>query len=80
MRDQSNYNGPGRTGGWRHRSLSSIDLSSNSSRSKDYSGGGGHDLYTRVDGVRDYEDFYAVNSKGILWAMIIQSFESELTS
>lgn len=74
IRDQNHFNGPERTGGWRHRSLSSIDLSSNSSRSKDptcVGGGGSADIYSRLNGgsgggggVRDYEDFYAVNNKG----------------
>lgn len=63
MRDQGHFNGPGRTGGWRHRSLSSIDLSSNSSRSKDFNCSG-QEIYSRVNGIRDYEDFYAVNNKG----------------
>lgn len=65
LREPHSFSGPGRGSGWRQRSFSSIDLSTSSGRSRDYNGGF-YDLYTRVDTGRDYEDFYAVNHKGMV--------------
>lgn len=61
------FGGPGRGSGWRQRSLSNIDLTSQSRHSftkqiRDYSSGL-YDLYSRIESRKDYQDTYEVDEK-----------------
>lgn len=57
--------GPGRGSGWRQRSLSNIDLTSQTrhsftKQSRDYSSGL-YDLYSRIESRKDYQNIYKFN-------------------
>lgn len=64
------FGGPGRGSGWRQKSFSSIDLTTNKTginNSRDYSGL--YDLYSRIEHRKDYEEelYGAKNSEGKLY-------------
>lgn len=63
------FGGPGRGSGWRQKSFSSIDLTTNKSgiNSQDYSGL--YDLYSRIEHRKDYEEelYGTKNPEGIFY-------------
>ena len=69
------FGGPGRGSGWRQRSLSNIDLTSQSRHSftkqiRDYSSGL-YDLYSRIESRKDYQDCYEADEKRKFYYFIL---------
>lgn len=63
------FGGPGRGSGWRQRSLSNIDLTSQTrhsftKQSRDYSSGL-YDLYSRIESRKDYQNVYKFSNHSV---------------
>lgn len=63
------FGGPGRGSGWRQRSLSNIDLTSQTrhsftKQSRDYSSGL-YDLYSRIESRKDYQNIYKFSGHSV---------------